>query len=152
MVEPSIPMPSVNATSRSEGEIAMDFRVPAMSQNQSRMKRTSPSSTLRMTSSWRCSMRPVCRTGRRPASAARLPRLVGPGTPRGPGDPGLGSDVRGRVPLAVLILAHDQGEGLTVQDDGDGAVAVVLRVDHRGIEVAVLTALDLRGDHLAELL
>lgn len=41
MVDPSMPMPSVKAVSRSAGEIAIDFRAPTMSQNHRRMNRTS---------------------------------------------------------------------------------------------------------------
>ena len=51
MVEPSKPIPSVNAASSSAGATATDLSEPSTSVNQSRTNRTSRSSTVRRTNS-----------------------------------------------------------------------------------------------------
>src|SRR5699024_8633220 len=130
MVEPSMPIPSVKAVSRSDGEIAIDFSVPAMSQNHSRMNRTSLSETVRMTSSWRCPMRPVClrhpvRT-ERPGIRVRMPGRRS--SPCGGDD--RGSDELAAVHVPGAVHAHEDHTGvLTHQGDSRGAVAVVDRLD-----------------------
>src|SRR5699024_9984834 len=118
MVEPSMPIPSVKAVSRSDGEIAIDFSVPAMSQNHSRMNRTSLSETVRMTSSCRCPMRPVCL--RHPVRTERLGIWVRmPGRRSSPcGGDDCGSDELAAVHVPGAVHAHEDHTGvLTHQGD-----------------------------------
>src|SRR5699024_782233 len=135
MVEPSMPIPSVKAVSRSDGEIAIDFSVPAMSQNHSRMNRTSLSETVRMTSSWRCPMRPVClrhpvRT-ERPGIRVRMPGR----RPSSYGGEGRGSDGLAAVAAPGPLHVHEGHAGVLAHEgDSRGAVAVVPGLDHGAID------------------